>query len=538
MKTSKRKLFSLLLSVLLVLAIVSPAAAAQEAPTPIIVVSGMNSFPLYDGEIAADRQVWPPNAKPIVSLVFKSLPSLMKSLVTRDLNIFADENFEDVFDVIFGAVACDEAGNSKENIVIPTFPQSADHYPDEILNSEENEDEIGIVKGLAQSVGAENVYFFNYDWRLDPMDDADGLKAFIDNVKAEKHADRVTLIPCSMGGAVVNAYLARYGSADVEKIIYTMVASKGIDLVGELFNGNVTLDLSVLTERLYNFEDSKLFAQALLSLLKTVTDGTPGLNAAVTKFAQWFLDTLSDRAYAEVFAKSLVTMPGMWAFVPDSYYESAKAKLFGDAGNAVFLKKIDTYHYTVQNQAETLMKAAKENGTQIYVLAAYGFVGFPMTQQAYTQSDCLIETKNESFGAVTAPYGETLGKDYKIAGTACADASHRHVSTDNIVDASTCLFPEETWFLKYNRHVGIPCNTEAAQLMTFLAAGEAPVTVHTDARFPQFMKLNGITGKLESLTGDTVQTSIFDKESNTFIRALKIFTDLFAWMKFKLHINK
>lgn len=522
MKHTFSKLLALLLGVLLLISCVTPAFAEEQAPTPVIVISGMNSFPLYLDEVKKDNQVWPPAAMPIVKLVLKSLPALMKSLLTRDMNVFADASFDGVFDLIFGAVACDETGKPLHNIVYPTFPLPAGQYPDEILNSKENEDEIGIVKGLVKTVGSDNVYFFNYDWRLDPMQDARDLKAFIDSVKAQKNASRVTLVPCSMGGAVVNAYLAQYGSEGIEKIVYTMVASKGIDLVGELFNGLVTLDLSVLTERLFNFEEGDLLKQSLLSLLKTVTDGTPGLNKLAGAFANWVLDSLSDRAYAEIFARSLVTMPGMWAFVPDSYYASAKQKLFPDGGNDTFIETIDAYHFTVQNRAETLMLQAKDAGTELYVLAAYGFVGFPMTAQAYTQSDCLIETKNESFGATTARYGETLGDGYVCAGTVCNDKAHRHLSTDGIVDASTCLLPETTWFLKYNRHVGIPVGTEAADLMSFIVTSDTPVDVHTDARFPQFTRLNQMTGKLESLTGDDVKPSLLDKESNTLLRMLRL----------------
>lgn len=534
MKRTTHKLLALVLTLLLLLACVTPAFAAAEAPTPVIVISGMNSFPLYLDEVKEENQVWPPSGKAIAKLVIKSLPSLAKSLITRDLNIFADANFEDVFDVIFGAVACDEEGNSIHNIVYPTFPLSAGHYPDEILNSKENEDEMGIVKGLVSAMGGDSVWFFNYDWRLDPMQDAKDLKAFIDSVKTQSGADRVTLVPCSMGGAVVDAYLSLYGSDGIEKIIYTMVASKGIDLVGELFNGNVTLDLSVLTERLFNFKEGEWFAQAMLSLLKTVTDGTPGMNALVSRFANWVLDTLSDRAYGEIFARSLVTMPGMWAFVPDSHYESAKAKLFPNGGNKTFIDKIDAYHYGVQNNAETLLQAAKDNGTDLYVLAAYGFVGFPMTDLAYVQSDCLIETKNESFGATVAPYGKTLGDGYTAAGTVCADKTHQHLSTDGIVDASTCLLPEQTWFIKFNRHVGFPVGTETTDLMVWLVTAETPVDVRSDARFPQFVKLNLMTGKLESLTGDTVKPSILDKESNTALRALRLLREAFDGIKAKI----
>lgn len=537
MKTRINRLLSLLLCAVLLTACLPLTLAADAAITPVIVVSGMGSFPMYDGEIDPDNQVWAPQAKTILNVVGKSLWPLAKAALRRDLNVFADESFPLAYEAIFDAVACDETGTPLHELTTPKFPQSVDHYQKELLDAEETEDEIGIIKGLASRVGAEHVYFFNYDFRLSPYIHAADLNAYIAAVKAEQHASKVTLVPCSMGGIVVNTYLSAYGSGDIDRIIYTMVASKGIDLVGELFNQNFSVDLSVLTERLFNFEEGKLFSQAMLSLLKTVTDITPGLRQVVNRMAARLLAALSDRVFKDIIAKSLVTMPGMWAFVPDAYYASAKQTLFPDGMNETFRKTIDDYHYNVQNQAEALMQAAKDSGVQMYVLAAYGYVGFPMTDKAYEQSDCLIETKNESFGATVARYGETLGRDYRMAGTVCSDPAHHHVSTDNIVDASTCLFPEQTWFLKYNRHVGIPCDTDAAALMAYLATSETQTTVHADSRFPQFVHLNLITGKFASLTGETVRESLFDKESNTLIRTLKLIRDFFDWLKNKMNIQ-
>ena len=45
------KLLALLLSLLLAFVCVTPAFAAAEAPAPVIVISGMNSFPLYLDEV-------------------------------------------------------------------------------------------------------------------------------------------------------------------------------------------------------------------------------------------------------------------------------------------------------------------------------------------------------------------------------------------------------------------------------------------------------------------------------------------------------
>ena len=525
MKPILKRPISFALVCLLLISLFVPAFGAAKQ-TPVIVVSGMASFPTYAGAIAEENRVWPPQTDAILRAVGKTLLPLAKAAAKRDLNVLADETFDMIYTDLFEIVACDETGEPLHDLQVPQFEESADHYPKEILQSDKTEDEVAVLKTLCDAIGAENVYFFNYDWRLDPTAHVKPLREMIERVIRETGAKAVTLVPCSMGGTVVNSYLNTYGGAGIEKIVYCLVASKGLDLVGELFNNRVSIQTKVLTERLFNFENGNVLAQFLLGALKTVTDSTPLLEQAVDKLVARILESIGERGYREVLARSFATMPGLWAFCPDDYYESAKHTMFPNGGNKTFIEKIDTYHYNVQNEAEALMQKAKSGGTAIYVTASYGFVGFPTTDAAFVQSDCLIETHNESFGAIAAPYGQTLGEGYKAMGTVCADGAHLHLSTDGIVDASTCAFPEQTWFIKHMKHIGFPYGSEAAELLVWLVCAEQEVDVRSNEKYPQFTDLNAVTGKLTSLTGNQIQTDPLDQISGLYTRFLKFLYDL------------
>ncbi|MBQ4208700.1 MAG: hypothetical protein II621_10385, partial [Clostridia bacterium] len=339
MKHPAKQLLSLLLSAVLLLAALTPSFAAAAPVTPVIVVSGMNSFPLFDGETG--EQVWGPQTKTILSMVGRILWPTVKALMKGDMQELADETFDDVYQSLFAVLACDETGEPLHPVGAVLFPQSVDHYPDELLNAEQTEDEIAVVKTVANAVGAKHVYFFNYDWRLDPCEDAVALHSFIETVKQEQNAEKVTLVPCSMGGAVVNSLLSMYGAADLQKIVYCLVASKGIDMVGELFGRNIEIDMHVLLERLFNFENGNIALQALLSVLQGGFELNPLLTNALTKLMQGILDKTNERAYRDILLRSFATMPGLWAFVPDSYYEADKRIMFPNGGNEVFLEKID-----------------------------------------------------------------------------------------------------------------------------------------------------------------------------------------------------
>lgn len=523
MKTFKKAL-ALFLCVPIVFSLFVVAFAAEK-PTPVVVVGGMGSFPLYDGE--SEEQVYPPSSKGIMSVVGKSVLPFSKLLFAGDWDYFATKTFEAVFDGLFEVISCDKNGDSLHNIKAVSFPLSVNNYP-EILNHENEEDEQGIIKGLASSLGGENVYFYNYDWRLDPLESADGLCEYIENVKKEKGVQTVTLVPCSMGGIVTNSYLYKYGSESIKKIVYCLVASKGIDFVGELFSKKLEIKTDTLLERLFSLEMGNIFTQTLISVLETGLVVTPSVKTAVDKFVAAFLEKTNDKAYEKMLAVSFASMPGMWSFCPDEYYETAKKEMFKNGAEKAFVNRIDEYHYNVQNNAEALMIKAKESKTEIYVTASYGYVGIPVTEKAFEQSDCLIETKNESFGAVCAVLGESFGNDYRQAGTVCKNQTHTHISTDGIVDASTCLFPEQTWFVKYMKHVGFKNNSEAGKLLLWLVSSESPLSVNDENGYPQFTEFNNATGKLKSLTGSEIKKSVFDERFSVNARFLEFLHNLYS----------
>lgn len=519
MKKTLRKLTAVLLSVLISLS-VSVIALAAEKVTPVIIVSGMNAFPLTMTQTG--EQVWPIQTDSIISVVKDNIVPLTEFLVTRDWQNLGDEVIGDVYKALFEKVACNEKGESVYEIETRFFPESLDNYPAEFENAPETVSEIGIAKSVMKEIGSDNVYYFNYDWRLSPMKHADDLNSFVEKVKTDKGVSEVTLIPCSMGGTVANAYLYKYGSDSVKKVIYTVSAIQGLSSVGEMFNRNIDVDVDTIMNYIFSIQKDNLGMQILMALINTLVDITP----CITDFADAFIDEslieLNDRIYDELMIDSMGKFPGWWALVPDEYYDSGKDIFFDGKIPASFETLIDSYHYNVQRNAKEIMQSATENGTEIYVLASYGFVGAPYTDQAMTQTDGLIETHYQSGRALTMPIGETFGKGYEAAGTVCSDDTHNHVSTDGIVDASTCFFPENTWFIKYNRHVGFPCDTDCEKLMLYLVTSDSYVTVHSNKKFPQFVEFNRITGEFISITGSEINSDLRDRESNFIIRMVII----------------
>lgn len=526
-----KKITALLLAVIVAVGTL-PAClcSAKKAVTPVIVVSGMGSFPLYlKGEDGQEKQVFGPAAADILSALAKCIVPLGKDVVNNDYSDLSDIT-QAVYG-IFDSIACNPNGSSKYPVYTKTFSKSVDNYPDDFLNSEQDDDEIGIVKGMIKEYGGENVYYFNYDWRLDPLTHADGLAKLINSVLKEKKCEKVALVPASMGGCVVMSYIYKYGTDKLQRVVMAETAFQGVSLVGELFGKRLTVTTDMLLEYFYTFYQTDGFLyQTLLGMLASVIDlGGVNVKATLDKFFRSVVETVREPAYADIILKSFANMPGMWSLVPSTEYSSAKKAMFPGGMNKTLAGKADKYQNYVQKKAKSLLKAGFENGVDFRIVASYGFVGFPAVSTSYAQTDCLIDTAFESGGATCADRGQTLGEDYAPKSPVCKNAKHSHLSSDGIIDASTCMYPEKTWFVKYNRHVGHKFGTEANDLIVWLAGQDGDVTVYTNEKYPQFTALELFTGKLVSLTGEEGKKGADDGMSDfasrlvIFIRGIILF---------------
>ena len=79
--------------------------------------------------------------------------------------------------------------------------------------------------------------------------------------------------------------------------------------------------------------------------------------------------------------------------------------------------------------------------------------------------------------------------------------------------------------------MGLPYGTGAAELLCFLVFAGEKVTVHSDESYPQFVQLDAVSGKLKSLTGNTIKNDKLYLHSNLFIRILSLVRYIFAAVK-------
>lgn len=453
----------MLLSVCTV-AFAEEGASELGSPYPIIFVKG------FGGSIYKELDTDSPKKLLQTKSILSSVPDIIMALFYG----FITENYEKSADKINSAVnricdgiGCDENGNPIEGTGVKTQP---------VENIIEASDSYILTKDDADYVGNPR---FEYDYRKDPMLVADELNAFIKDVKRVTGKSKVILVSHSEGTCMTSAYLTAYGSDDLAKLIFLSGAYQGLSTVSQIFTKQIDcgenadeFELFISTYLKFN-KLGKILIPLVRFLNKTnaLDRLLHGLNAIInTQF-----DRLLDGSLRDTFS----TMPALWTFVEPSSYEAAKAAMFGDdiQKYSSLIKKTDYYCYNVQQKLPETINNCIKNGVPVLICSGYAVNVIPLGANKNNQSDFLIDTLNTSIGATCSEMEQVLKYDGKF------------VSPDKMVDASTCLLPEQTWFFKYQEH-----NSWSEDYMKFLnwaIAFDGQPTINDNPEYPQFMELTG-----------------------------------------------
>lgn len=508
MKATKKFLSIALAIVVAGLALIMPISASS-ADLPVIVVDGIGTTPLYQNFDTDEEKLVFDDAT-IEALIKDGVKAFVKGANSdADYAKFASE-FMPVVNKYIEPIAYNLDGTPKDTTIgfyQYEFPLAA--YTEEEQKSLFPE----FTQIIAKKYGNDNTYNFSYDWRADPVDNAFLLAEYIENVKAATGAKRVNIVSMSLGTTVVLAYLNFFGGSSINNCVFASGAWQGTSIVGNLLTKNLCLDAFTLENYLVQMgRDSfttHVFAFAISYL---ATD--EGLTEEYIGDLNDALNGLLPYLFADTFVPNVAGMPGLWALCPQEDYDAGIASVFSDVAITPALKdKIDVYHQ-IQHDAERIINDAMAEGMRFSIVAGYNSQIVPISDE-FEQSDSVIDTKYMSGGATCAQYLKAFDDWGNIYSQENQD-EHNHVSWDYKVDASTCMFPEQTWLIKNLTH-GYAIENGTVDILIWLLQADAQPTVHTDpANYPQFILYNTYKRKLTPID---VRGMIGDIDGSGAIRA-------------------
>ena len=410
---------------------------------------------------------------------------LLKSIGTQTADANLQNAVHDVISDLFYIQASNPDGTAKEDLILTRYPYALSQY---------DEDDHGwfyrmfpmepVVEAMNATYGATDpeynaedyIYLSTFQLISDPYISAHELKDFIAMVKEQTGCEKVNLVPISLGGTILTAYLQmikeEYNGdySDINKIINIVACLNGTDLFSDFF----AREWNLADEFLYD-EYIDLIVEAngmeayMGSLIKIALKIIPkdALYAILSGAIEGLLDTM------------FVNCPQFWAMVTKERYEGLADRYLVGEEYAALRKETDWFQNARMSLVDNLNYVKDNYGVVTYSVSAYGlqftdgeynFFGIAGSS-ATTNSDGIINISSASLGA-----------SYVVPGAKYENAVMP--SPDGELDISTCAFPDTTWFFD-NQHHEVGRNDVILKLLGQILVGEI-TDVNSSASFPQF----------------------------------------------------
>lgn len=515
MKKSIKKLISVFLALMLVTVLAVPAvtAYAEEANyVPTILIGGRNrNMPIYTPD---GKKVFPigDNLKTedITNAVMHCLPYLGVGMVSGNYDAWVDE-FYKAMAPYYENILCDENGD-----IAPTSLETKYDYSNPVKGNY-NECE----------------YIFEYDWRIDPCQAADYLDTFIDSVCRVTGIKEVNIVARCYGCNVLSAYLYKYGINKVNNVVYYVSASQGSSLrASEIFAGKFNIDTVALEDALQTGAIEEMYENliedpamrqlilATLSLLNTLNS----LNVPMSKLTD-FVNKVYPMLAPKLVPATYGSFASIWSTVAPEDYEQAKNLVFAgqEEKYAGLIEKIDHYHYDIQAHETEMLAKLKSDGMGLGVVVDYNVPSYlPFTVSARANGDATVLVKHASFGATAADYGSTLTAE-QMSG-----ADEKYISSDHIINAATCAFPDNTWFIKGCNHSIFPTSIDKLNKSICTTDG---MDINTNSNYPQFLKYDEETQQISPLSDKAEEGSIAGPTVSIVQKFINFIKSIFEFIK-------
>ena len=457
-----KKLLSLLLAFTLLFSAAVPALAeTAREDDPVVIVPGlMETIMVTDRGTEDEERFFEPVLDTVKTLKFKLLIGAMLALFFGKYDMLVEATTA-VSDASIHRLAMNPDGTSVYPLT-PYATEAADCTLAAIKDSgawEHVDYGAQHAEALAETIGADRVFIFDYDWRLGADDLAERLRGFIADVKTLTGSDKVDVYANSYGCEVLAQYLYVYGGADdIDNLVFNCPAFAGTTLFTDLLSATQK-DLDI---------DYKAATSFMLRLFHYEID----LENIV-----WLLpDRIARRVVYpcihDITVKYLISAPGLWGCCPVEDYEEMKALLLDPVANAAVIEKSDAIHAGVRSHIRETIDTARAAGIDISIVAG---AGTQLMSGNRVDGDATVDTVHAT-GGTAAVLGCTLPE--------APDSRHR--SPYGTLDLTDGYLPDNTWVVQGMTHGQSAWDKETQALVLKLLMTDDLPDVYADVLFPQF----------------------------------------------------
>ena len=425
---------------------------------PVVIVPGIGQSKVVetDDEGNVLRTVWPLQIDSEKLIETLKGPFIKMVLLRKDSG-FSDAAAQAALEAMEG-MAVNPDGSMRHTLRAVTYP-----YPLSECSADEKRyiNKMAPVEKLSATVGEENIFFFAFNSFGMPYQIAEELHAFVDMVKTRTGSDKVNFLPLSLGGAVFTAYMDRYGTDEIHRVVYMVPALQGTRTISDLFG-------------------KRLHPEHIGSLLELLVGGgvTKRMGAVMGLLPEGVLPKTAEKVVDTLLDAMFTGSGNMWACLPPETYDALADTYLSDEAHASLREQTDRYHAAQAALPQTL-KTLQANGVGVYICACYGLkLPEALLSAGECSSDGVIHIASASLGATAAVPGQTL-TDAQINDRA-------YLSPDGALDASTGALPDNTWYFANQYHDSIAYNDTALAVAFRALSDESFTDVRSDPALGQF----------------------------------------------------
>lgn len=365
---------------------------------------------------------------------------------------------------------------------------------------------------ILQDIGEDRVFCYNYA----PFGNLSAISAGLDHLINEvilgengyfPDADKVVLVPMSMGAAMVSQYLYNCEQAGKDPHVARVVSVVGC------WNGSDIM--ADLIETKYVENSAELFYTKWPVVTgNNATTGTI-LDVAMHIFHHNNLSHLITDVLHAICDELVLKSPSMLALIPCDRYEAIRNEYLTRPGYESVLKQLDEYHQVQLHLKERMNMFHEKYGMEFYFISGYGldlgggyetystsrdnysFFGF-LNSANKVNSDEIIPIQSTAPGTSYVIRGQKFSDDYMKNAEANGTAKYIDPYSQSI-DLSTCYYPDHCWTFYQQVHQ-LDNNNTALKLAFKIAIGEINSVDDCKDTFPQFndsRDLRGINGDVE-----------------------------------------
>lgn len=562
MKNTFKKVLSLLLAMIMVFSLASSAFANRtefvsqsRSDIPIIRISGdgeqlvdENGEKVFHYKDFAsilekdDESEEDGNKELVESLANILLPFLIDGLLNDNWDPYY-ENLQAEISELFEHSLLDKDGNAQYGTGLR---QSRIDQMNHIRHNDQ-----AWYTSDGQKYYVQDRYYWRYDWRLDPYETAADFKLFIDDVMASTGSNQVGIMATCLGTNIVTSYLARYpdhAAKHIRGVGFDGSVVGGAEMLSEVIGGKFNVDAAAINRVLIDCGAIGLFdVDGFINTTLEMLDRTGVLDAVIDKGKDWIYYKLVEGVTSALALSTFYTWPNYWACVTNEDFDTAMEYVFGPEESekreeyAGLISKLERYDTQVRKRVPEIIKTAVANGVHFGVISKYGFQILPICETNDLPSDQFASVGSSSFGATTGTIYKDLSDDH-IASKIEAGLG-KYISPDKQIDASTCLFPDNTWFIKGSSHSN--WSDWEMRLLYEIASAKEQLNINNSCWPSQFVVYsytdpdNDKWGSIEAMTTENCDTENWEADDaldNPTDKYGKIFSGLSAFLTWLIEL--